>query len=142
MIIENKILQLYNFSCIKRYNAITYFIFTCVVFMWLYTDFIYFALKSTENLSERSFWPKEHPLLILQGLVSILALLCHVKLLFCLQIHPNLGPIHTSLANACVDILRLLALFIWVLLAFTIAISGLFSPYTAKDQKQVSNIDR
>ncbi|MEN2497983.1 MAG: hypothetical protein MHMPM18_002315 [Marteilia pararefringens] len=113
------------------------FIYTTVIIALIASLFNIWINERYSKLLERHLWPKMHPLLILQSSVALLILFTHLRLLFFLQSHRVLGPIQSSLANACVDILRLILLFFFVLFVFTVALQGLFRPYSAENIDQI-----
>ena len=88
------------------------------------------------KMTERSEWGKFHPFLLFQGSISMLVLLAHLRLLFSLQTHLSIGPVYSSLANAFVDILRLILLFGLIMLAFSIALMSLYVPYNKTEDSE------
>ncbi|MES1905331.1 MAG: hypothetical protein MHPSP_002137, partial [Paramarteilia canceri] len=87
---------------------------------------------------DRNYWSSKHPLLFIEALMTALNLTLKLRLLL-LQILPLTGAVRASrqqmaVAKACEDILRLLAVFLWVLLAFSSALTTLFSHYPVENE--------
>ncbi|XP_017886297.1 short transient receptor potential channel 4-like [Ceratina calcarata] len=78
---------------------------------------------------ERKYWNMYDPTLIAEGIFCLATIMAFLKLLYIFQLSYNLGPLQISLGKMIGDVVKFIALFMIIILAFTVGTCKLYQYY-------------
>ncbi|XP_076229482.1 short transient receptor potential channel 4 [Nomia melanderi] len=119
----------------KRFFSKRWYWFEAVMISLFVLTFIYWITAAIDVRTngqlqlERKYWNKYDPTLIAEGMFCLATITAFLKLMYIYQLDYNLGPLQLSLGKMIYDVQKFIALFLIILIAFTVGTCKLYQYY-------------